>query len=161
MAGPSWGPDADGYEVSSFYEGRFTSFPLLRMKPGKIPMGRGWSSMNRKPAELGPWRKRLIGYHGPLAAVMGAGFGVLDVDLDVDGAAESYAELAGRCFELVDIEVEQAPTVRTPSGGVHKYFRVKKPLRSGPIKGFVGVDFKCEGGFVMVPPSDGYRWEDG
>jgi hypothetical protein len=160
MGGPTWGPDADGYEVSSFYEGRLTSFPLLRIKPGtKVPMDRGWSSLNRKPADPAPWRKKLIGYRGSLAAVTGAGYAVLDVDLDVAGAAESYAELAGRCFELADAEVDWAPTVRTPSGGVHKYFTVNDPLRSGPIRGFVGIDFKCEGGFVLVPPSDGYDWE--
>lgn len=154
MAGPVWGPDVDGHEVSSFYEGRLTSYPLLRIKPGtKVPTDRGWSSLNRSPAEPGPWRRKLIGYHGRLALVTGAGFGVLDVDLDVEGAAESYERL------LFETGLDpRTPTVRTPSGGFHKYLRVQQPARSGPVKGYVGLDFKCEGGFVLCPPTESYDW---
>jgi hypothetical protein len=73
----------------------------------------------------------------------------------VEGADESYERL------LVVTGLDpRTPTVRTPSGGFHKYFRVDRPLRSRSVPGYVGLDFKCEGGFVIVPPTGEYCWGD-
>lgn len=52
-------------------------------------------------------------------------------------------------------------TVRAnTSRGYHLYFRVPdNQLISTSIKILPGVDFKCEGAYVLAPPSNNYTWE--
>ena len=89
---------------------------------------------------------------------------LLVVDIDPrNGGSRSLAtlidELGEDCFN--------APTISTPSGGMHLYYRSPEgtvvPSRSGMRD---GIDIKADRGFVMAPPSLGkngvrYQWLNG
>lgn len=74
---------------------------------------------------------------------------VVDVDPDRGGDVDDY--------------YGQQPTevsVRTPKGGRHLYFTYPA---GGQVRNSVdrvdrGVDVRAEGGYVVAPPSTGYRW---
>lgn len=110
---------------------------------GKIPILQDWTNAatTDPPDE---WTE--------VGIATGRGLVVIDLDVKhgVDGVAvwSAWAE---------DHGVEWEPTVTTPSGGQHIYFRSDKPLRNrtGMLP---GVDVRAEGGFVVaygdVPPLD-------
>lgn len=85
----------------------------------------------------------------------GVAFDVLDVDVK---EANGMATLAA----LLDEHgcLPPGPSVSTPSGGLHFYFR---PTGHGNAAGFLpGLDWRGQGGYVVAPPSkvDGkpYEW---
>lgn len=49
--------------------------------------------------------------------------------------------------------------VRTGSGGLHYYCRYKEGLKSGANVWAMGVDCRNDGGYVVVPPFMGYKYE--
>lgn len=49
--------------------------------------------------------------------------------------------------------------VRTGSGGLHFYCAYREGLKSGANVWAMGVDCRNDGGYVVVPPFMGYRWE--
>ena len=49
-------------------------------------------------------------------------------------------------------------TAETPSGGRHLYHRAAVPVPCSVGKVAQGVDIRGEAGYVLVPPSRGYRW---
>jgi hypothetical protein len=152
--GSPWGPAPDAVEVSRFYEDRLTSYPLIRVRPGrsKAAMDPGWSSLNRA-GDAEEWRARLEGWHGPLGLVTGDGHVVVDVD--------SYKPEANDAFDkfVAEYGVDlTTTTVSTLRNGLHLHF-LHDPaveLRSGPVPGFTGLDVKAAGGYVVVPPTIGY-----
>jgi putative DNA primase/helicase len=97
--------------------------------------------------ELGSWSWPGVGI------VTGAVSGILV--LDVDGA-KGEGELKKRGHPIT-------PMVRTPSGGLHLYFRhPDADVRTG-IRVVPGLDVKASGGYVVAPPSVGpngtaYEW---
>ena len=77
------------------------------------------------------------------------GFDVLDLD----------AKSGKNGFAHVPDWEHLTPTIAmTPSGGAHLYFRASG-TRSTATKN--GVDTRGEGGYVILPPSPGYRWLKG
>lgn len=97
--------------------------------------------------ELRSWSWPGVGIvTGPLSGIL-----VLDVD-----GPEGEAELKRRGHPVT-------PMVRTPSGGLHLYFKhpdveIKTGIRVAP-----GIDIKAGGGYVVAPPSVGpngkaYEW---
>jgi DNA-binding MarR family transcriptional regulator len=56
-------------------------------------------------------------------------------------------------------ELPETLTIRTPSGGLHFYFHHVEGItnRRGTLP--AGIDVRGEGGYVIVPPSDGYTVE--
>lgn len=70
----------------------------------------------------------------------------LDVKHGVDGAANMRALAAGR-------ELPTTFTVRTPSGGLHLYFRHVEGLGNTAGKLAPGVDTRGQGGYVLAPGS--------
>jgi putative DNA primase/helicase len=99
------------------------------------------------------WDKALIGLP------TGEAFVVLDID--VKASPTGFDTLAELGFPLGF----ETPTVHTPSGGVHYYFRVPQP----PISNTNGqrgrgigpqLDWRGLGGYVIAPsPGSGYRWD--
>ena len=82
----------------------------------------------------------------------GAASGVVVVDVDVHGPVNGYEALqrAHRAGLVDGWEL----LVRSPSGGMHLYF----PAASGVAQrswqaARVGIDFRGEGGYIIVPPS--------
>lgn len=49
-------------------------------------------------------------------------------------------------------------TVRTQSGGLHFYLAIDEDIKSRAGLFGPGVDSKCRGGYVLIPPSPGYEW---
>jgi hypothetical protein len=56
-------------------------------------------------------------------------------------------------------ELPETYTVRTPSGGLHRYYRSWQEFGNG--KWAPGIDVRSANGYVLVPPSPGYHVLDG
>ena len=54
-------------------------------------------------------------------------------------------------------ELPETLTVETPRGGRHYYFKHVEGLTNSPAGLPSGVDIRGEGGYVIVPPSKGYK----
>jgi len=84
---------------------------------------------------------------------------VLDIDADANGASPDTVLAALQGEELVTDTL----TIRTPSGGLHLYFTAEpKVVRMIPqrVRVMDQVDVRLGGkGYVLVPPSPGYRIE--
>jgi len=83
--------------------------------------------------------------------------------IDADGA-----EGVKDWFDVLDERDDDAPTVETPSGGEHRYFRRGgRDLGNGrgslpPKRGKIGIDVRGKGGYVIAPGAtllDGRRYE--
>ncbi|MCK9275034.1 MAG: bifunctional DNA primase/polymerase [Syntrophales bacterium] len=84
--------------------------------------------------------------------------------VDIDRYAQDYSE---------DIELEYfpegivTPTVQTPRGGTHLYFKYPEDLNlTINARALPGIDFRGRGGYVVAPPSrngtgKGYQWVEG
>jgi Bifunctional DNA primase/polymerase, N-terminal len=78
------------------------------------------------------------------------------VDLDVRGGArgfQSWNELIAKYGEA-----PETLTAETRSGGRHLYFRFVPGSRCSASKLGPGIDIRSDGGCVIAPPSQGYRW---
>lgn len=87
---------------------------------------------------------------GALAWRFGEGFAaVIDVDVrDGKPGAETFAQL-----QRDGLIGRPLMTTRTASGGLHLWYRVERPLRSGANLLGPGVDVKSAGGYVVMPGS--------
>ena len=81
--------------------------------------------------------------------------GIAVLDLDVKKGKNGLAEIP-------DWENLSPTIARTGSGGVHVYFRTDGAIiRNSTDKIAPGVDTRGEGGYVILPPSQGYEWIKG
>ena len=98
--------------------------------------------------DWGDWSDSLIGIP------MGKASGLFVLDIDVKGKAngfDSLATLESQCGAL-----PPTLTVKTPSGGEHRYFVMPEtdpPLSISTGKLGAGLDTRGEGGYVIAPPS--------
>ena len=154
--------DADPIEYAYAYANR--GWRVLPIKPGekRPPMGAWQNAATTDPVTIKDWWTHLYKGHGVgVATGRASGIFVLDVDVSDDKAGdETLAELEDTYGALPD-----TPTVETPSGGVHYYFRLPEGVeirndagkRLGP-----GLDIRGEGGQVVAPPTarsvDAYEW---
>jgi hypothetical protein len=84
---------------------------------------------------------------GAIATPTGNGLLVVDIDPRNGGSRPSWAP--------------ETLTVRTQSGGWHLYYKLEgDDIRSRASLFGPGVDSKCSGGYVLVPPSPGYSWQN-
>jgi hypothetical protein len=75
-----------------------------------------------------------------------SGFTVVDID-PKNGGDKSVGKL----------NIPNTRTAQTPSGGLHFYFK-EAGIRNSASLLAPGVDIRGEGGYVIVPPSQGYKW---
>jgi predicted P-loop ATPase len=138
-------PDMQSAALALAAEG-FRVFPLPPgQKAARMP---GW----QKKATINP---EFIHTHwtvtpaANIGVATGAGLLVLDEDPRA-GSDQSMQDLA-----LVHDELPETRTVRTPSGGRHRYFRVAAGLRvaNSVSKLGAGLDIRGDGGYVVAPPS--------
>jgi hypothetical protein len=127
-------------------------FPLA---PGKKTpaTAHGFKDATTDPKIVCGWWKKNPNYGIGIAT--GNSLGVLDLD-------RPEAEARLETLEREQSVLPETSTVRT-ARGKHIYFQVPKGLRSRNGI-FPGVDFKCEGGYVVAPPSKHpggtrYEWE--
>ncbi len=123
----------------------FRVFPLL--VNGKKPWRKGWQAWaTSDPMDLvDRWPP---GEHN-VGIVTGYGFIVVDVDVKNDGIA---------AFEELKVQhgfAESSYVVRTPSGGLHHYYRVPPATFIGNSTklGGKGIDIRGVGGLVAGPGS--------
>lgn len=82
----------------------------------------------------------------------GAATGLVVVDVDVHGPVNGYdaLDVARRAGLLEGWEA----AVRTPSGGLHLYFPADRHIEQRSWQSArTGIDFRGDGGYVIVPPS--------
>lgn len=107
-----------------------------------------WKEFQHRKAEL----DEIMSWHkaDKIAVVTGEISGVIVLDVDPGGETE----LNGKHLPIT-------PTVRTPRGGTHYYY--KYPGENVPTKAKIlnQVDIRGDGGYAVIPDSDGYVWIDG
>jgi Bifunctional DNA primase/polymerase, N-terminal/Primase C terminal 1 (PriCT-1) len=64
-----------------------------------------------------------------------------------------------KAVEELERELPETLIIRTPSGGRHFYFKHVDGLTNSPGALPEGIDIRGEGGYVIVPPSEGYTIE--
>jgi hypothetical protein len=91
------------------------------------------------------WQKWLERYPecgiGVITGRPSGGLVVVDVDTESE-------------FKKLELPVPMTFAVRSPSGGIHYYYRSTKSIQSGPTS---WGDIKAKGGFVVLPPTPGYE----
>lgn len=125
--------------------------PVFPCAPGgKCPIPRrGFHEATTDLRQIEAWWRQRPGAN--IAIPTGGASGVIVVDVDVHGVngylAASRAARSG-------LMPEPMATVSTPTGGKHLYFATapEREQRSWQVAR-AGVDFRGDGGFVIVPPS--------
>jgi hypothetical protein len=97
------------------------------------------------PEQIVQWAP-LFDKGGAIATPTGAGLLVIDIDPRNGGKVPSW------CPPTL--------TVHTQSGGQHLYYGIDEDVKSRAGLFGRGVDSKGAGGYVLMPPSPGYRWAD-
>ncbi len=126
-----------------------------------VKCGVGFCNASNDETQVAKWwtcfPKAMIG----LPTGAGNGIFVLDIDVHSEEAngLKSLSALKDRGLEL-----PKTYTVRTPSGGLHYWFRYPQGLdvRSSAGKIAPGLDVRANGGFIVGPGSvrlDGRRYE--
>lgn len=113
----------------------------------KRPHVKDWQNIaTTDPAKLRRWWRKWPDAMPALPTGERNGIAVLDLDQknDKDGAA-ALLELGHDPAAMI------GPSIATPSGGRHIYFRHQPGLRTSADKIGPGVDVRAEGGFVIAP----------
>jgi hypothetical protein len=91
--------------------------------------------------------EQLFNHRGGIATPTGNGLLVIDIDPRNGGSRPAW------CPDTL--------TAHTQSGGIHLYYKLEPDdIKSRAGLFGVGVDSKSAGGYVLMPPTPGYRWED-
>lgn len=126
--------------------------PVFPCVPGqKRPLtSRGFHDATAEPAQVAAWWRRWPAAN--LGMPTGAVSGVEVVDVDRTPGGSGFAGF-GRA-RVAGLVPGWLGLVRTPSGGMHAYFPAD-PDRSQPSwqAARAHVDFRGDGGYVVVPPS--------
>ena len=126
--------------------------PVFPCVPGgKQPLtNRGFHDASADPAQVTAWWRRWPDAN--LALPTGAASGVDVVDVDVHPGGSGYP--AFERARSAGFAEGWAWLVRTPSSGLHAYFLRTSPTeqRSWQVPG-KHVDFRGDGGYIVLPPS--------
>lgn len=129
--------------------------PVFPCAPGgKQPLTRrGFHDTSADPARVAAWWRRWPEANLGLPTGAASGVDVVDVDVHPGGSGFSAFEQARSAGFLEG----WAWLVRTPSGGLHAYFlrtsaRSATEQRSWQVPNR-HVDFRGDGGYIVVPPS--------
>jgi hypothetical protein len=125
--------------------------PVFPCKPDKAPYtARGFKDAATDPARVTALWTRHRGEK--IGMPTGKASGVFIVDVD---RLEALEELEPELRQ----ELEKTFTVRTPSGGIHFYLKYTDGVTNRTGRLPAGIDIRGEGGYVIVPPSEGYTVE--
>ncbi|GEP40111.1 DNA primase [Nocardioides psychrotolerans] len=126
--------------------------PVFPCVPGgKQPLtSRGFHDASADPAQVTAWWRRWPDANLALPTGAASGLDVVDVDVHLGGNGYSAFERA-RSAGLVE---GWSWLVRTPSTGLHAYFlrTSASEQRSWQVPG-KHVDFRGDGGYIVLPPS--------
>lgn len=136
----------------------FHVFPLL--PNSKRPAIKDWPTLaTSDPDYVGGWWKENPDYN---IGIHTKGMMVIDLD-PKHGGLDSWAALV-ETGRLLEDEIPPTLTVRTPSGGLHLYFRLppgQQEVSNSVQKLGPGIDVRGKGGYVVAPGStiDGKTYE--
>jgi hypothetical protein len=132
------GPFAEAAEF--LWRAGLTPIPLTGDDDGKPPNVSGFTRWSRRPglSTLARWSNRWPGSN--IGIVTGHRVTVIDIDDD------ALIDEMIRRFGATPLQV------RTPSGGLHLYYR-SSGERCGTLRPGLPVDIKGVGGYVVAPPS--------
>lgn len=94
---------------------------------------------------------------------------VIDVDTKYDKSGTLWGEFRDLMEEHLSGIFPRLPIVRTPSGGAHIYYRAEKPAgeKANPALSCdetgknATIETRTQGGYIITPPTEGYRFEQG
>lgn len=132
-------------------------FPVDRLKHPLVE--HGFKDATTDPATIREWWSRW-----PWAGVAIATGAVSRVDvIDLDAGHTSGVD--GRATAKASgLHLPVTPIAITQHGGEHRYhLHPGRPVKSrAPVApDLLGIDVRGDGGYVVAPPSPGYRWADG
>jgi hypothetical protein len=118
---------------------------------GKRPaVAGGFHSASNDPELVNRWWAAMPSAN--IGMPTGAATGLVVIDVDVHGSVNGYDALDGAKRDGL-IEGWEA-TVRTPSGGLHLFFPADSDSEQRSWQSArTGIDFRGDGGYVIVPPS--------
>lgn len=128
----------------------FRVFPL---EPNsKTPAIMGWpkKATTDEAAIRRWWTDPVLGWPQAYGVGVATGQGLVVVDLDV----KHDGELALQLLEGANEDLPATLRVRTPSGGLHLYFRSDAGLRNSASRIAPGIDIRGDGGFVVGPGTE-------
>ena len=121
-------------------------YELLPLQ-GKLPIHKGWQTRDYSAFDFSNW----------LAQNGNVGFRMRACDLIIDCDPRNYQpgdNPLRRLSAAVSCDLEDAPTTRTGSGGLHLFFRKPSELRIvGKLKGYDGLDLLSAGKLIVAPGS--------
>ncbi|WP_171004177.1 bifunctional DNA primase/polymerase [Kocuria sp. 2SI] len=126
--------------------------PVFPCEPyGKRPMtARGFHDASTDLDQVETWWRR-----APLASIgipTGQASGMVTVDVDRHGRVDGYQAI--RRAQQAGLVSGWEMLVRTPTGGMHAYYPAAPGVEQRSWQaGRAGVDFRGDGGYVIVPPS--------
>lgn len=141
-------------------------FSVIPLKAGsKLPLVKAWQRLANSELEtITHWARQWPDANIGVATGDASGVCVIDLDVKDDRNGIKTIEALAKKGKVLP----PCPTVATPSGGRHLYFRMVPGLKNvvgvtGAGRGLgLGVDFRAKGGFVVAPPSilpnGAYRW---
>ncbi|EFG46737.1 bifunctional DNA primase/polymerase domain protein, partial [Brevibacterium mcbrellneri ATCC 49030] len=111
---------------------------------------RGFHDASADPEQVEMWWR-----HTPLASIgipTGQPSGMVAVDVDQHGRVDGYQAI--RRARQAGLVAGWEMLVRTPTGGMHAYYPAAPGLEQRSWQAArAGVDFRGDGGYVIVPPS--------
>lgn len=116
----------------------------------------GFKLASTNTAQISAWWAQNQNYMIGLRTGEASGLAVLDLDVKTDPETgevmlDGGAILQG-IMERNGLALPDTVKVRTPRGGQHLYFRHEPGFKSR-ANDKVGIDCRCEGGYVVCPPS--------
>ncbi|MBU6330301.1 MAG: bifunctional DNA primase/polymerase, partial [Acidobacteria bacterium] len=155
-------PPASAHQAALDYAKR--GWRVLAIKPGmKRPAMNAWQdAATTDPDTITSWWTGLYADHG-VGICTGEASGLFIVDIDCAGGKTGYDSWR----DLLDTygDIPDGPTVITPSGGMHLYFRWPQGRSVGTNAARLGkhIDVRGEGGQCVAPPTvingAAYTWE--
>lgn len=101
---------------------------------------------------------------GNVGVLTGSASGIAVIDIDNHNGIDGLGNLK-EFLDTYDIELPKTTVVKTPSGGLHYYFKLDEKYNETQFiqnhSQLEGVDFQTHGRYVVAPPSqiDGNHYE--
>lgn len=135
-------------------EHKLSVFPLTNKK---LPMVK-WRPYQTSRAGIREMSKWIETEAKGMAMVTGSVNGIVVLDIDVKKGKDGWKFIK-------DKHLPKTPAVRTQNGGTHYYYKYPQGMEIGSVIGLYGkesgIDVKANGGFVVMPFTEGYEWEEG
>lgn len=144
---------SNNLENAVLYYTKNLKWPVFPCFPdSKAPMtGNGFKDAATDEKIVKKWWQ--IHSYAYIGVPTGVSIGYTVVDVDKQHCGLETLDL------LVEVNGDLPPhlEVSTPSGGKHLYFKHTPGVRNA-VSFKPGIDIRNDGGYVIVPPSNGYKW---